>query len=109
MKGGQLSRHSLIWMDVRRRIAGTLRVWPICGGVSATGTCKEGPRPFCSVFDFGDDDVVVVRWHREVDRYGPFIHSGLDRPNHELNAFSAAEASASLAFAATEAFPSRQV
>jgi hypothetical protein len=45
----------------------------------------------------------------KVDRYGPFIHSGLDRPNHELNAFSAAEASASLAFAATEAFPSRQV
>jgi len=38
----------------------------------------------------------------KVDRYGPFIHSGLDRPNHELNAFSAAEASASLAFAATE-------
>ena len=23
----------------------------------------------------------------KVDRYGPFIHSGLDRPNHELNAF----------------------
>jgi hypothetical protein len=22
----------------------------------------------------------------KVDRYGPFIHSGLDRPNDELNA-----------------------
>ena len=79
MKGGQLSRHSLIWMDVRRRIAGTLRVWPICGGVSATGTCKEGPRPFCSVFDFGDDDVVVVRWHRESGSLRP-IHSFRPRP-----------------------------
>jgi hypothetical protein len=78
----------------------------MCGGVSATGTCIEGPRPFCSVFLISammtSSSFAGIG---EVDRYGPFIHSGLDRPNHELNAFSAAEASASLAFRRHRGFP----
>ena len=80
MTGGQVSRHSLIWIDVRRRIAGTLQ--SLAHMRRRFGYRHMQRRPtsfFVQFFAFGDDDVVVVRWHRESGSLRP-IHSFRPRP-----------------------------